>query len=338
MAQQQSLLSEYVYKFSRNRVAVVALVVAVLLAVLSLAAPAVAPHNPVEVNLEQQLQPGFWAGNWTYPLGTDNLGRDILSRLLYGGAISLRVGYMVIGLAGANVFMAVFNAEAEPVNDPLVRQAIRHGVDLEALVESVYGGLGTVAATPMPPTVFGFADDLAPYEYDPQRARELLAEAGYPDGIAITINSFIAARPYVPKPLDAAQIMESQLSEAGIDVTIESNEWGTHSDIMDNDNHQIGLTGWYDVPYPSNFLKTMLLEGADTNWDHQQMQELALQALGTYERAEQERIYRQMQQITHQEVPVIPIAHSDYTAASRAEVEGLELDVVGTIKAHNVRY
>jgi peptide/nickel transport system substrate-binding protein len=241
-------------------------------------------------------------------------------------------------VAGANVFMAVFNAEAEPVNDPLVRQAIRHGVDLEALVESVYGGLGTVAATPMPPTVFGFADDLAPYEYDPQRARELLAEAGYPDGIAITINSFIAARPYVSKPLDAAQIMESQLSEAGIDVTIESNEWGTHSDIMDNDNHQIGLTGWYDVPYPSNFLKTMLLEGADTNWDHQQMQELALQALGTYERAEQERIYRQMQQITHQEVPVIPIAHSDYTAASRAEVEGLELDVVGTIKAHNVRY
>jgi ABC-type dipeptide/oligopeptide/nickel transport system permease subunit len=98
MAQQHSILSEYLYKFSRNRVAVVALVVALLLAVLSIAAPAVAPHDPVEVNLEQELQPGFWAGNWTYPLGTDNLGRDILSRLLYGGAISLRVGYMVIGL------------------------------------------------------------------------------------------------------------------------------------------------------------------------------------------------------------------------------------------------
>ena len=241
-------------------------------------------------------------------------------------------------VAGANVFMAVFNNDAEPVDDPRVRQAIRHGIDLEALVDSVYGGLGTGAATPMPPTVFGFADDLSHYDYDPERSRELLAEAGYPDGISLTIHSFIQARPYVPKPLDAAQIMESQLAEAGIDVTVESNEWGTHSDIMDNHDHQMALTGWYDVPYPSNFLRTMLLVGSDTNWQPQEMTDLSLSALATYDRDEQERIYREMQAITHEESPVIPIAHSDYTAASRVEVEGLELDVIGTIRAHNVQY
>lgn len=123
--QKQSILSEYVYKFSRNRVAIVALVVAVLLAVISLMAPAVAPHDPLAVDLERELEPGFWAGNWSYPLGTDNLGRDILSRILYGGAISLRVGYMVIGLTALfGTILGLISAYFGGVVDILVMRVI----------------------------------------------------------------------------------------------------------------------------------------------------------------------------------------------------------------------
>lgn len=123
--QKQSILSEYVYKFSRNRVAIVALVVAVLLAVVSLMAPAIAPHDPVAVDLERELEPGFWAGNWSYPLGTDNLGRDILSRILYGGAISLRVGYMVIGLTALfGTILGLISAYFGGVVDILVMRVI----------------------------------------------------------------------------------------------------------------------------------------------------------------------------------------------------------------------
>ena len=68
------------------------------------------------------------------------------------------------------------------------------------------------------------------------------------------------------------------------------------------------------------------------------MNELASKALTTYDRDEQEQFYRRMREITHREVPVIPIAHSDYTAASRADVSGLALDLIGTIRAHNARY
>ncbi len=123
--QKQSILSEYVYKFSRNRVAIVALVVAVLLAVVSLIAPAIAPHDPLAVDLERELEPGFWAGNWSYPLGTDNLGRDILSRILYGGAISLRVGYMVIGLTALfGTILGLISAYFGGVVDILVMRVI----------------------------------------------------------------------------------------------------------------------------------------------------------------------------------------------------------------------
>ncbi len=123
--QNQSILSEYVYKFSRNRVAIVALVVAVVLGVVSLIAPAVAPHDPLAVDLERELEPGFWAGNWGYPLGTDNLGRDILSRILYGGAISLRVGYMVIGLTALfGTILGLISAYFGGVVDILVMRVI----------------------------------------------------------------------------------------------------------------------------------------------------------------------------------------------------------------------
>jgi ABC-type dipeptide/oligopeptide/nickel transport system permease subunit len=123
--QNQSILSEYVYKFSRNRVAIVALVVAVVLGVVSLIAPAVAPHDPLAVDLERELEPGFWAGNWSYPLGTDNLGRDILSRILYGGAISLRVGYMVIGLTALfGTILGLISAYFGGVVDILVMRVI----------------------------------------------------------------------------------------------------------------------------------------------------------------------------------------------------------------------
>jgi len=237
---------------------------------------------------------------------------------------------------GANIFQLTFNCAKEPVDDKRVRQAIAYAVDMETLVEGIYEGLGTVAVGSVPPTVFGFNDDLAPYLYDPEKARQLLAEAGYSEGTELTLNTFVHARPYISKPVDAAELIKNDLAKVGIDATIETNEWGTHSDLMNNFNHQAAFSGWYDIPYPSNFLKTMLLEGADTNWKPQEMVDLANQALSTYDREEQERYYRRMQEIEHEEVPTLSIAHNDYTAASRNEISGFKLDVVGNVIATSV--
>lgn len=84
--------------YKKNKLAVAAFFIAVILMVLALIGPYIAPYDPVEINLSQRFEPGFWEGNTEHILGTDNLGRDILSRIIAGARISLSVGYAVIAI------------------------------------------------------------------------------------------------------------------------------------------------------------------------------------------------------------------------------------------------
>ena len=63
---------------------------------MGLLAPLLAPHDPLRQNLERRMVPGLWVGNSTYPLGTDELGRDIFSRIVYGARVSLLIGVVAI--------------------------------------------------------------------------------------------------------------------------------------------------------------------------------------------------------------------------------------------------
>lgn len=92
----ESAFKDAVQQFKKNKLAVVSFYITIILLLVALLAPLLAPENPIDPQLDQKLQAGFWAGNWHNILGTDSLGRDILSRLIYGARISLKVGYMVI--------------------------------------------------------------------------------------------------------------------------------------------------------------------------------------------------------------------------------------------------
>ncbi|WP_245396583.1 ABC transporter permease subunit [Jiella sonneratiae] len=95
------MLEEFWYYFSENRGAVLGLVVFGLIVLTAIAAPLIAPHSPVVTNNQAQLVPPVWqdGGSWTYVLGTDAIGRDILSRLLYGAQYSLFIGVIVVVVA-----------------------------------------------------------------------------------------------------------------------------------------------------------------------------------------------------------------------------------------------
>ncbi len=91
-----SELKLFVRQFKKNRLAIFAFFVAAVLMGLALFGPILSPYDPLDTNLDARLVPGFWSDNTENILGTDGLGRDILSRLLHGARISLQVGYTVI--------------------------------------------------------------------------------------------------------------------------------------------------------------------------------------------------------------------------------------------------
>lgn len=100
-AERPDRLREFWYYFQENRGAVIGLWVFGLLVVVAALADVIAPHSPIEQYREHVLQPPFWqaGGTWAFPLGTDAVGRDMLSRLLYGARYSFYVGIVVVTVA-----------------------------------------------------------------------------------------------------------------------------------------------------------------------------------------------------------------------------------------------
>ena len=92
---------EFWHSFSRNRGALLGLVVIVLITLVAVFAEVVAPHDPIEQFRGHILQPPAWAegGSWLFPLGTDDIGRDMLSRIIHGTRLSLLIGFIVVTLS-----------------------------------------------------------------------------------------------------------------------------------------------------------------------------------------------------------------------------------------------
>ena len=101
MPRRRSGLAEFWYYFSENKGAVAGLVIFILLVLIAAFAPVLAPHNPDIQDTNNLLTPPAWTvgGDWTYILGTDAVGRDILSRLIYGSRFSLFIGVVVVAIA-----------------------------------------------------------------------------------------------------------------------------------------------------------------------------------------------------------------------------------------------
>lgn len=167
---------------------------------------------------------------------------DILPYLTDAQAGQLPKGYHLKS-GSMNLIQGIFlNNEKPPFDNVLVRQALCYAVDRQAVIDMVAGGRGDVIGTNMFP---GFkkiyAEELEKvYSYDPKKAKELLVEAGYPDGISFTITVPSNYQYHV----DTAQIVVEQLSQAGIKAKIQLIEWASWiSDVYKARDYQATLAG-----------------------------------------------------------------------------------------------
>ena len=144
--------------------------------------------------------------DWIWKVPNDQAERMKNSpRLTIENEQTLRVGYLSFDSSNRT-------GNASPVNDVLVRRAIAHAIDREAIVKSLVGGKSVVAHSACHPEQFGCTQDVARYDYDPAKARALLAEAGYPDGLTIDFHAY--------RNRNYAEAIMGYLKEVGIETNL----------------------------------------------------------------------------------------------------------------------
>ena len=131
-----------------------------------------------------------------------------------------------------------FNFEKEPFNNVLVRQAICHAINKQDIVDVVYEGFGepcnTVVGLPIP----GYDDTVEGYDYNPEKAKELLAQAGFPNGFTTTIKTSGDTRGR------EAELIQANLAEIGITAEIELLEWGAYLEAINGGNMETYIISW----------------------------------------------------------------------------------------------
>ena len=160
---------------------------------------------------------------------------------------------------GLNVAYWGFNTEIAPFNNPKVRRAMAHAINQETLLRSVYYNTAIGAKSILPPVSWAYNPYLKNYKYNLAYARQLLTEAGYPNGFSIDILTLNSSRVYNPDSLKMAELLQSELSQIGIEVKIAKFNWQVMQEKLKQGKFDSYLLGWVaDNNDPDNFLRFQL--------------------------------------------------------------------------------
>jgi len=243
-------------------------------------------------------------------------------------------GYTVHEQAGPHLWFLILNAKEGPFADVRVRQAANYAVNKTAIVENVLEGTAEVAAGPTPPA-FAWAhnEDLEPYPYDPDRARELIAEAGA-EGAELTFYVTEGGSGMLdPVPMGTA--IQADLKAVGFDVTIETYEWNTFLGEVNP-----GLEGKADMAemawmtndpdtLPFLALRTAAWpeEGGFNSgyYSNPEVDALLEEARVATDQDERARLYKEMQEIVHEDAPWVFVANWKQNAVTSDAVSDFRL-------------
>ncbi|NLF11049.1 MAG: transporter substrate-binding domain-containing protein [Anaerolineaceae bacterium] len=280
----------------------------------------------------------------------------------------------VVTRPALNTAYLAFNYKIEEMRDINFRQAVAHAINREGLVENFYGAYGEVATNFLPPLVWGHNDQIEDYVYDPELAQQLLADAGFPDGISeVTVAEDVldaegnvvhaagdtlplrlyympVTRFYYPSPREIGEAMAADLARAGINVQLElAGDWTTYLG-MRRDGLLMGLymLGWGgDNGDPDNFINyffgfggddkvgddpsqwTKSLDSREGWYSNTEVAYLAYQASINPDQAEREALYQQMEQMLHDDVARLWVAHNNTPLIFSSRVSGYVAQPVG---------
>ena len=229
---------------------------------------------------------------------------------------------------GLNVAYIAFNNEKPPFDNVKVRQALNYAVDKKAIIDAVYQGGGTAAKNPLPPTIWSYNDEIQEYPYDPEKAKQLLAEAGYPNGFETDFWIQPVIRSSNPNPKRLAELVMADWAKVGVKANPVTFEWADYQKRAKAGELTAGIFGWSgDNGDPDNFLSPLLASSNIGNsnyarFSNPEFDALLTKAIGLTDKAQRSELYKQAQVIFHEQSPWIPVAHSVGFAPLSKRVKG----------------
>lgn len=244
-----------------------------------------------------------------------------------------------------NVAYLAINNDKFPFDNPKVRQAISHAINKAGLIRNFYGSLAKVAKNPMPPSLWGYNDDIQDYPYDPAKAKALLAEAGLPEGFSTKLWTMPIARPYMPQPMPIALAIQQDLARIGIKAEVETFPWQEYIQKGEAGTHELYLSGWTgDNGDPDNFLFVLLdksntARGSASNlafYKNDRVHDLLLTAREESDQKVRADLYYEAQALINQDAPLVPLVHTTPPVATKKQIRGWVLHPTGSEKFNSI--
>ena len=261
--------------------------------------------------------------------GLIHIARNLQPQLLQ--LVRLHPDLRLAEMPANNVAYVVMNTEKRPFHDQRVRQAMNYAIRKEPIIGLAYQGMAEAAIGPLPPIMKPFyTSNVARYNHNPKRARQLLKEANYDPRMRPKFLVMDAPRAYLPRPILTARMIARDLEAIGMHVDLQIMSFSAQKKLLQTGQHHLALHGWSgDNGDPDNFLYGLL---DSTNavfgkmnyafYREYSFHKLVVAARESSNRAERIRYYHRAQQIVAETAPWVPLAHAKVVIALRREVIG----------------
>lgn len=227
-----------------------------------------------------------------------------------------------------NVGYLGFNVEKEPFNNQKVRQALSHAINKQAIIDNFYEGTAQPAKNPIPPSISGYNEEITDYEYDLDKAKQLLEEAGFGAGFKMDLWAMPVPRPYMPNGKKVAEAIQADFAKLGIEAQIVSMEWGTYLEKVRVGEAPMFMLGWTgDNGDADNFLYALLDKdsiGSNnySRYANEEVHDLLIKAQTETDESKRNEYYKQVQVLIHEDAPWIPLVHSVPQLAGKSTIKG----------------
>ena len=256
-----------------------------------------------------------------------NIPPDMIANLVADPNVNVKE------VQGTRTYMLEMNTKMPPFDNVKVRQAMNYAINTDEILETIYDGRGERLSGAIMPHSFGVHPDLKPYEYNLEKAKELLEEAGVTD-LQVVIDT-------ESKRENVALAMAAMLQKIGIDAQVRNWEWGILQSEIQNGTRQMYLTDWGDSWLdPVGIINPKFRTDDRGNFSHysnSRVDELLTAAEMTVDMEQRETCYHEVEEILYEEAPIVFGYILMEVEASTANVENWQPSMDGRQNMHRVR-